>query len=175
MRNKKGRFTRGHKGYWKGRKFTDSHKESISKALDGHIVSDETKVKIGSSNKISQIGNRNNFKGGRTIDGDGYVKVYMPKHPNSNNCYVLEHRLIMEKVLGRSLSRKEVVHHINGNKKDNRPENLVVFDNQSDHKKFEKLVNAACFEFTVEANPKWMQSKESLFRHLNLINPEDRE
>lgn len=82
--------------------------------------------------------NKNNFKGGRIAHGDGYIKVLSPDHPRANkNGYVLEHILIAEKKVGRPLSTNEVVHHINGIKDDNRPENLLVLT-KSEHSALHK-------------------------------------
>lgn len=72
------------------------------------------------------------------LDKDGYVLINMPDHPNCNpNGYVREHRIVMEKYIGRYLDRKEVVHHINGIKNDNRIENLELFTSNSKHMKHE--------------------------------------
>lgn len=77
------------------------------------------------------------WKGPRKIDNDGYVYIYIPTHPFCNRKkQVFEHRLVMEKYLGRYLNRKEVVHHINDIKDDNRIENLQLFKDNEEHMNF---------------------------------------
>ena len=81
--------------------------------------------------------------GGRTTDPDGYVLLKANGHPHANSGgYVREHRLQMERTLGRYLLPGEVVHHINGRKDDNRPENLQLYESNSAHKKDDMLGNS---------------------------------
>jgi len=68
-----------------------------------------------------------NWKGGRTIDDNGYVRIYCREHPNvDSKGYVREHSLVMEKHLGRYLLSGETIHHKNGIRRDNRIENLEL-------------------------------------------------
>jgi len=58
-----------------------------------------------------------------------YKVVVAHGHPNANTeGMILEHRLIMSTYLGRALVENENVHHINGDKRDNRIENLELWD-----------------------------------------------
>lgn len=51
--------------------------------------------------------------------------------------YVMEHRLVVAKAIGRLLKRTEAVHHINHNPLDNREENLMLFSTNREHKLYE--------------------------------------
>lgn len=101
--------------------------------LKGHIFWNHPKVRKQWIKKGQRISIRTEFKkkNGRWITL-GYVMIYSPKHPYKNAADgVAEHRLVVEKRLGRFLKREEVVHHINGNKKDNRIENLELLNKRT--------------------------------------------
>lgn len=98
--------------------------------------SKETKNKISIKLKGKRVKAKNpNWRGGFYINTCGYKLIYsdelraIGKYP-----YILEHRFNVEKHIGRKLFNFEVIHHINGNKIDNRIENLVL-TNKSLHAK----------------------------------------
>ena len=74
-----------------------------------------------------------NYKDGKQM-ANGYVMVLLPEYPNATRKgYVYEHRVVMEQSIGRYLDAKEVVHHINEVKTDNRIENLMLFKSVGEH------------------------------------------
>ena len=80
----------------------------------------------------SKKGNRSRTWKGGFYYRNGYKYVYCPHHPKAIGGHIAEHRLIMEKHLCRFLTPKEIVHHINGIKDDNKIENLLL-TNLSEH------------------------------------------
>lgn len=77
--------------------------------------------------------NNPNWKGGRVKLIDGRIGVYAPGHPEATLCggiYALEYRLVATEMIGRPLRADEVVHHVNGDPTDNRPDNLEVMTDE---------------------------------------------
>lgn len=94
----------------------DFHKKSYER-----YVSDSLEAKNG------------RWKNGIYHHSSGYIFIYV-----SRKKYIREHRLVMEKHIDRKLSSKEVIHHIDGNKANNRIDNLLLFATQKEHQKFHR-------------------------------------
>jgi hypothetical protein len=112
-----------------GKKQTEETKRKISIAKKGRKHTEETRKKM----SLARIGEKHPFwKGGRRKDKGGYI--YILTQPCTGH-YVFEHRLVIEKQIGRHLKPEEIGHHL-GDITDNRPHMLMAFTSASAHQRF---------------------------------------
>jgi hypothetical protein len=111
---------------------TSKGRPSFSKGLTKHEHPSLLRI----SEKLSGSNNPQ-WKGGSYLS-HGYRFIYDPNHPLSNRQegYVLEHRLVMEFLIGRLLTDDEVVHHRDAVRHNNLSCNLFLFPNHSAHTGF---------------------------------------
>jgi len=121
VKDRRSSFRLGH--FWKGKKHTEEAKKKQSERKQGVYVGDKHPL----------------WKGGRKKGVNGYILLWCPSHPHADvDGRVLEHRLVMEKHLGRYLTSEEHIHHINRIKDDNRIENLVKTTNKEHNHLFHR-------------------------------------
>jgi replicative DNA helicase len=79
---------------------------------------------------------------GRKRNNRGYVLIYMPnwnQNDNGLNGYVFEHRYLVERALGRKLTKNEIIHHLDGNKQNNEISNLFLCADAKEHEEIHQL------------------------------------
>jgi len=123
----------------------------------------ETQARISATKKANpRTGEKAaNWKGGRYLSrGYVYVKLstlppseqetFAPMATRNGGTYIPEHRLVVARQLGRALTSEETVHHVNGLKADNRPENLEHHESNSSHRMKHAEVDAEMFRLRRE-------------------------
>lgn len=104
----------GEKNPLYGRKLSKEHRQKLKESCTGE----------------------NNFRwNGGIYHSHGYIKL------KNKSKYLCEHRLVMEELLDRKLLDTEIVHHINEDRNDNRPENLHLFKTANDHTYYHWQIN----------------------------------
>ena len=110
--------------------------QQAGKVLRSNKEGQRLAIRKGRHNKGSKGKNNPNWRGGEHITTHGYRRVYKPEHPDAIDRYVLEHRLIWEETNKRSIPKGYVIHHFNGIRTDNRPENLFAIS-RKEHRAIE--------------------------------------
>jgi hypothetical protein len=95
----------------------------------------ETREKKDSWNKGKKLSPKN--LGSSYINTNGYREVWIGEHtlPGRVGGYYKEHRILKELEIGRELSDREIIHHVDGDKINNKLENLFVCNGQFEHRK----------------------------------------
>lgn len=148
-----------HNHHWVGKHrqaFSVGHRAKISACVKKqHVNNHPTRGKKCVAGSRAKLGGKNphfgkcgaeavNWRGGVTY-ARGYKLLRLPTHPKARNGYVYEHVLVVEKLLGRYLSDNEVVHHINGDRSDNREGNLFV-TSRSGHRSAHTSMHVVVYE-----------------------------
>ena len=94
----------------------------------------------------------------RSLHIDGYMWIYR------NNKRIFEHRAVMEGLIGRSLTKYEVVHHKNGIRTDNNPENLVLMTRRQHSSMHRRMQGCKMKDFICEYCGEKFSIKESRYR-----------
>ena len=82
------------------------------------------------------------WRGGRALKS-AYIRVRLPDHPRADSWgYVDEHVVVAERALGKHLPAGAVVHHVDVNRRNNAPTNLVICQDAAYHKLLHARLNA---------------------------------
>lgn len=137
--------------------------KSQAEVMKGRTLSKEHRAKVIKTLQYGKKGADNpNWKGGRSWRGRNKAKGYIIRLVDGR--YVPEHRVVMERYLGRKLTKHEHIHHVNGNRIDNRIENLQLMT-VSEHSKLHMTPEHRAYmskKITEVRQKKYWSSKKKL-------------
>lgn len=116
----------------------ETYCRSCCKAVGGRKQRGKKCPALSERNRRLSGGKHPSWKGGSYINNWGYRMIHTGAKKSDTGsgwcCYEFEHRLVMEAHLGRKIQRGEIIHHINGDKLDNRIENLDLCSSEKEHR-----------------------------------------
>lgn len=125
--------------------------------------------------------------GSSYINTNGYREIWVGDHtiPNNAGGYQREHRILKELEIGRSLTDGEIIHHVDGNKINNRLSNLYVCDGHFEHRKIHsqlerismELVRVGIISFNHGIGEYYIDpdTRESISKSLELLGSPEKE
>ena len=132
-----------------GYKMSDESRKKISSSMIGGVKSDETRERISRGCKERNTGAPIEIIIATDLDKckrhyhNRYINIYIPNPVVGKPGYWMrEHVVIMEKTLGRKIKPNEIIHHINEDKLNNNPNNLLLLT-QSAHAKLHAILRRA--------------------------------
>jgi hypothetical protein len=126
---------------------TEQHRNRITKGRiyrQQKFCDSKCKVAYQSAQALARF-ERGEYK--THIKRHGYVWISIPVLGRTGRKHIMEHRYVMEKSLGRPLHKDETVHHINGNRQDNSPQNLELFSSR--HGPGQRVVDKVAFAIEI--------------------------
>lgn len=103
------------------------------------------------SGHCSRGKNNPRWKGGRRVRPDKYIYIWIPNNTTSQSNYVMEHILIVQRMLGKPIPPKAEIHHVDQNRGNNKNNNLVLCESVLYH----RLLHTRTRAFDACGNASW--------------------
>jgi len=107
------------------RKETGLGVNTIKRWLNKHNIATRQGDMVVKEQQSQRLSENPKWKGQHR--NNGYIYIYKPDHPNASKTgYVSEHRMVASEMLGRPLTKQDIIHHIDGDRTNNNEQNLFI-------------------------------------------------